>query len=114
MTPNPLPPSSAPETANLDSLEGLASNLMDQLWHEFEKRLNQMLSASPLNRLLTVKDVAAYLNISPRKVEDIIKLGQLTPLLVGKQRRFTPDAVEAYIRNHAAPVDRGPVRRRRR
>jgi excisionase family DNA binding protein len=48
--------------------------------------------------LWTVQDLAAYLNVSPRTVETLIADGAFRPIWVGRQRRFQPQAIEAYLR----------------
>jgi excisionase family DNA binding protein len=44
--------------------------------------------------------VADHLNVSKRTVERIIDRGRLTPIRVGAQRRFEPESVRAYVREH--------------
>ncbi len=48
--------------------------------------------------LLSVKDLAKTLGISQRKLETLIAAGELAPLWIGGQRRFHPDAIDAYLR----------------
>ena len=48
----------------------------------------------------TPQQVADYLNVSKRTVERIIDKGELNPLWIGEQRRFDPEAVRAYVREH--------------
>lgn len=49
--------------------------------------------------LLTVKDLARTLNVSARTVESLIAAGKIRPLWVAGQRRFHPDAINAYLRS---------------
>lgn len=49
--------------------------------------------------LMTVRDVATYLNVSVRTVEALIAEGELVPLRIRSVRRFTREAVQAYVRN---------------
>lgn len=56
--------------------------------------------------LLAVGDVARRLAISERTVERLIAAGKLRPLRVEGQRRFTPEAIDAYLRTHAQPRKR--------
>lgn len=54
----------------------------------------------PPDQLLDVRGVAAYLDVSERFVESLIAEGKLTPIrLSSKIRRFTTDAVDAYLRS---------------
>ena len=48
--------------------------------------------------LLKIPDLATYFQKSDRSVERIIASGQLRPLWVGRERRFTSAAVEAYLK----------------
>jgi len=51
-------------------------------------------------KLWTIGDVATRLNVSNRTVESIIDDGKLTPIWIRGQRRFEPEAVEAYLRRN--------------
>lgn len=74
-------------------------------------------------RLLTRKDVAHMLGVSTRTLSRIVAAGSLRPLRVGRQVRFHPDALDAYLRACAASnaqrsgrpraSDRPPVPRQR-
>ena len=58
--------------------------------------------------LLTVKDVAALLNVSVRTVEQLVAERQLVPVWVRRARRFLPSQVDAYVRaNTGRPRRRG-------
>lgn len=52
--------------------------------------------------LMKLDEVARYLSVSRRSVEQIIADGELVPLYVRKSRRFTRAAVEAYLRRTRA------------
>lgn len=51
--------------------------------------------------LMSIDDVAEVLDVSRRTTEDIVATGELDPIWIRGQRRFHPDAVEAYVRNRA-------------
>lgn len=51
--------------------------------------------------LLSIEEVAETLNVSKRTTESIVAAGKLQPIWVKGQRRFHPDAVEAYMRRQA-------------
>jgi len=53
--------------------------------------------------LLTTKETAAYLKVSPQTVRTRAKRGQIPFVLVGQLRRFDPDAVTAAL------TDDGPL-----
>ena len=48
--------------------------------------------------LMTVEDVAAYLNVSKRSVEQLVAEGDLNPIYVRSVRRFSKSGVDAYLR----------------
>ena len=49
--------------------------------------------------LMAIADVARVLNVSTRTVETLLAEGQLPRYVkVGRQRRWHPDAIDAYIR----------------
>jgi excisionase family DNA binding protein len=66
----------------------------------------QELSSQP-QPLLDVKGVARWLAVSERTVERLLADGALVPIRVGDTRRFTREAVEAFLRSSV-------FRRRRR
>lgn len=57
--------------------------------------------------LWTPQQVADYLSVSKRTVERIIDRGRLNPLWVGEQRRFEPETVRAYVREHCTSKGTG-------
>jgi excisionase family DNA binding protein len=65
-----------------------------------EKRIEELEHDRVQAPLLTIKDVAGRLNVHKRTVERIIDQGHLKPIWVRGQRRFEPEAVRAYIREH--------------
>ena len=60
--------------------------------------------------LLDVKAVARYLGVSARTVETLIAASDLVPIRIGSARRFTREAVDAFLRSRAGQK----YRRRRR
>lgn len=54
--------------------------------------------------LLDVKDVARHLQVSKRTVETLIAEGQIKPIWIRGQRRFTKEALDAYLRKCARTV----------
>ena len=48
--------------------------------------------------LLDAKGVAERLSISVRTLDTLISGGEIVPTYVGRQRRFTPGSVNAYLR----------------
>lgn len=54
---------------------------------------------TPPNHLLSIREVAARLGITPRSIWNLIADTELPkPLRVGGARRFKPDDIEDYIR----------------
>ena len=49
------------------------------------------------NQLLTVEDVAKYLNVSVGTVRNLINGGDLEAVRVGRSVRIRPEAVEAFL-----------------
>lgn len=54
-----------------------------------------------MEALLSIEEVADVLGVSKRTVEDIVASDRLQPIWVKGQRRFHPDAVDAYVRQEA-------------
>lgn len=48
--------------------------------------------------LLDTNGVAAYLNVSKRKVSELIASGELLPIKIGRRNRFTFEMVDTYLR----------------
>lgn len=67
--------------------------------------------------LLTVKDVAALLNVCEMSIYREAKAGTLPHIRIGRSIRFSKDALDAYIKSQATapaaatakPAKRGPV-----
>ena len=76
-----------------DELEGLRQGL-----EQIAERPPQAEGPIPL---LSVKDVAAWLNVSKRTVETLIASGDLNPMRIRSKRMFAPKNVEAYLRTCA-------------
>lgn len=72
--------------------------------HEVDRWHEQSSQPQPL---LDVKGVARFLAVSERTVERLIADGALVPIRVGDVRRFSKEAVDAFLRSSI-------VRRRRR
>lgn len=51
---------------------------------------------------LTVKQLAAYLQLSPAKVYDLARKGELPSARVGTQWRFDRDEIDQWMRAQAA------------
>jgi excisionase family DNA binding protein len=49
------------------------------------------------DRLLTVKDVAARLSLSERRVRQMLQAEELPSMKVGGVRRVDPAALDAYV-----------------
>lgn len=88
----------------IQELEQRTRDLEEQV-EALHQRLEEA-EDSPESRW-TPKQVADYLNISKRTVDRIIDRGHLNPLWIGEQRRFTPEAIEAYEREHGTSKGTG-------
>ena len=88
----------------IQELEQRTRDLEDQV-ETLRQRLEEA-EDSPESRW-TPKQVADYLNVSKRTVERIIDRGRLNPLWIGEQRRFDPEAVRAYVREHGTSKGTG-------
>lgn len=94
-------PSATPELSRA-ALAELAETLGRHVVSDLEERLQDLL-AERLSQpgpppLLDVSDVAERLKVSARTVERIVNSGQLRPIWIEGQRRFTLAAVEAYLK----------------
>jgi len=79
-------------------LAWLALTLIQAFREENKKLLEKH---RKMEALLSIEEVADVLGVSKRTVEDIVGSGRLQPIWVKGQRRFHPDAVEAYMRSKA-------------
>ena len=75
-----------------------------------ERLLQQHTSLKPL---MSVKEVARTLGVSERTVETLVAGGKLRPLWIKGQRRFHPDAIDAFIRAGERKEQRRTRRTRR-
>jgi hypothetical protein len=55
-----------------------------------------------MEQLLTIDDVADLLQMTPRFVEQQIRLDFIEALVVGTDLRIEPDAVRRYVENRKA------------
>ncbi|RJO94708.1 DNA-binding protein [Exiguobacterium sp. RIT452] len=59
-------------------------------------------------RLLTIKEVADYLQVNERTVMRYINSGEITSIKFGGQRRISKQAVEDFINRHTTtPTNKG-------
>lgn len=91
----PSSPTSSEE--RIEELEQRIRNLESQI--EKLRQQPEEDRGSP-DSLWTPQEVADYLNVSKRTVERIIDRGRLKPLRIRAQRRFEPESVRAYVREH--------------
>jgi excisionase family DNA binding protein len=63
--------------------------------------------------LLTVQQVAVWLNVEPRYVYRLTSSGALLPVYVGRYVRVSAGVVRAYIKANTAEARPAPVRARR-
>jgi excisionase family DNA binding protein len=80
----------------------LRESLVRDLASMVERALDPMLAArdKPLS-LMDLKEVATYMKVSPRTVENLICSNELVPIRIRGVRRFTRSAVDAYLRSSA-------------
>lgn len=90
------PPMSAPPEAPEDRLAALVQEAVRPLLNEALEPLRHAL-AHPADGLLTFAQAAAWLAVSARTLESIVADGDLVPLVVRGQRRFTRDQLNAYL-----------------
>jgi len=90
----------------------VAEILRAQLVDHLSETIRGSLGSHQLQPLLDVDDVAAKLRVSRRTVENLIKDGQLRPILIGAQRRFDDRTIDAFLRN-CSPTRRKRVTKRR-
>jgi excisionase family DNA binding protein len=74
------------------------SRIRELIQTELEKHLVSS-SITSLQPLWDVDQVAQYLHVSRRTVETLIAAGELRPMRVGRQRRFDPKTIDAYLRS---------------
>ena len=60
-----------------------------------------------MDELLTLKEAAARLKVTPKTVKEWLYSGELKGYKAGKQWRITPDAIQAFLesgRRKSAPA----------
>lgn len=86
--------------------DAAARELADRLAETVESAVDRVAeseSSSGPTPLLDLQGVADYLNVSPRFVEGLVSSGELVPIRIRSVRRFSVDAVDAYLRSCARP-----------
>ena len=105
MTTQPAPAhslSSGPTDGKPSTRPPLSDAALDVIAERLADRLSALPSAPP--PLLTSTEVADWLNVSERTVDNLVALGELIPVRVtpsGRGRRFERRGVEAFIRRCA-------------
>ena len=89
------------------NLKSLISDLQEDLANHLTGVLRREKANTKPGPLMDVEAVAQRLNVSKRTVETLIAEGQLNPIWVRGQRRFTRKAIDAYIRNNVGHSTRG-------
>ena len=77
----------------------------EQALAELVNRKNDPEETTP-DSLWDVKDVADRLNVCKSTVEKIIHQGEIEPIWIRGQRRFDPDAIDAYCRRQVGSKSR--------
>jgi excisionase family DNA binding protein len=96
----PEPGHGRPREASLSQVED-PDQLAEALAERIAERLYDLINRPARtdgSHLLDVKDVARHLQVSKRTVETLIAEGQITPIWIRGQRRFTKEALDAYLR----------------
>jgi excisionase family DNA binding protein len=78
-----------------------------------EHAVSDPFATSPIAQLLTVAVVASILGVSPKTVHKLVREGKLACIQVtARERRFTNEQVQQYIRSHSTEVrvDKGVPR----
>ena len=98
------PGSEQPDRPSRSELQWDVEELATHLAAKLKEELPHQPESEPL---LDVGAVARRLNVSKRTVETLIAEGELTPIWVRGQRRFTTDAIDSYIRSNVGQSARG-------
>jgi excisionase family DNA binding protein len=78
-----------------------------------EQQIRNSIDSLPIAQLLTAIAVASILGISPKTVHKLVREGKLACVQVtARERRFTPEQVNEYIRSQSTEVrvDKKPAR----
>lgn len=82
-------------------LQRLLETISDKLSHDLAGVIREQLQGFKAQHgrqpLLSVKEVADFLNVSTRTVETLISEGVLVPLRIRGSRRFTPETLESFL-----------------
>jgi excisionase family DNA binding protein len=57
-------------------------------------------SATPLERLLSVEEAIACLGISRSKLHELVRAGEIRAVKIGRSVRFRATALQAFIEAH--------------
>jgi excisionase family DNA binding protein len=79
-----------------------------------ERQTANQFDLPPVARLLNVAVVASVLGVSPKTVHKLVREGKLACVqITSRERRFTEDQVQEYIRSRTMPtrVDKSHHRR---
>lgn len=68
--------------------------------------------SAELKTLLTIDDVAAYVNVSTNTVRSWVKAGKLPYLKAGQLLRFDPDELHSWLRSREKSRATHPMNRK--
>lgn len=94
-------------TPSDDLISHITTTIRETIRDELSDWLRRSREPPPL---LSVEGVARRLSVSVRTVESLIAEGEIAPVWVRGQRRFTVEAVDAFIRS--CPGGRSNLRRK--
>jgi excisionase family DNA binding protein len=96
----------SPEAQHLDTSQPLDTSRLIAVLFDRVADLEEQVEAIAASKqkpnedegLMDVKKVAAFLGVSTRTVRNLINDGQIRPIRVGRQLRFSKGAIDAYVR----------------
>ena len=83
--------------------EWLRTAITEVVREEATRLLSEGKTLSPL---LSIDGVAKILSVSKRTCETLVADGQIRPIWIKGQRRFHPEAIDAFLRTSAAAKSR--------
>jgi len=85
------------EAQELRELRALVEKLQAAVTTKELAELKGRMWRSEVPALMTTKELAELLNVKPDRIYELVARGKLKPTRVGRQLRFTRDAIEQFL-----------------
>lgn len=74
------------------------SEAIQLIYKEIKEIRDELANINCLRSLLTKKELADYLKVSQRTIENLVNRGEIVPIMIGTSPRFKMDEIERFLK----------------